>query len=327
MVSEAGPGRVRTVLRWGLRIVLGGLALVGLVSVVAARPAVGQWRSVEGGRIYQDAYARALASMPTPTRTVDVGTDYGTARAYLWGSPETSGQTPVLLLPGRTSGVPMWSLNLPTLAAHHPVIAVDAIGDAGRSVQTVPFIAVDDQALWLDQVVAELAPAGVHLVGHSFGGATAATYARRHPERVRSLVLLEPVFTFARPSARMMGWAVLGSLPWLPGPVRDRALAEIGGGERADPDDPVAQMITAGADHYAARLPTPQVLTDEQLRSFPMPVYVALADHDSLAGAAAVERARRLPDATVRVWPDTTHSLPMQVAEPLAEELHRFWRR
>lgn len=326
-MSDRFSGRFRTVMRWGLRGAVGALALVGIISIATSRPAVGYWRTPEGGTTYRDAYADALATMPTPSRTVDLSTDFGSVRAYVWSSPATAARTPVLLLPGRTSGVPMWSQNLPALIAQRPVIAVDAIGDAGLSAQTVPLTASEDQAHWVDQVIGELAPSGVHLVGHSFGGSTAATYARLHPERVRSLVLLEPVFTFAWPSARMLGWAMLGSLPWLPAPVRERALAEIGGGERADPNDPVAQMITAGADHYAAQLPTPSVLTDEQLAGLRMPVYVALAEQDSLAGAAAAERAGSLPNATVRTWPQTTHSLPMQVAEPLAEELQRFWDR
>ena len=315
-------------LRWVARGLVGALAVVGLLSLVLARPSVGQFRTAEGKRVYTAAYAEALAAMPSPTQTLDIPTDYGTVRAYVWRQPRTADRTPVLLLPGRTSGVPMWSENLPAIAAERPVIAVDALGDAGLSIQSVPMTTPDDQAVWIDQVVTRLAPDGVHVLGHSFGGATAATYARLHPERVHSLTLLEPVFTFGYPSARMMGWAMLGSVPFLPAPLRERALTEIGGGESADPDDPIARMITAGADHYAAQLPNPKVLTDDQMRGLTMPVYVAIADHDSLAGGQrAAERAAALPDGTVRVWPDTTHSLPMQVSAELSVELDRFWSR
>lgn len=33
----------------------------------------------------------------------------------------------------------------------------------------------------------------------------------------------------------------------------------------------------------------------------------------------------KLPHGTVKVWPKTTHSLPMQVAAELDAELERFW--
>lgn len=56
-----------------------------------------------------------------------------------------------------------------------------------------------------------------------------------------------------------------------------------------------------------------------------MPVYVALASDSSLAGSKAAEQARRIPDATVVVWPRTTHSLPMQAREPLDKALLEFW--
>ena len=329
MTSPDDPrrhGRPRRLIRRTIRVAVIALAAWGLITIVTARPGIGQFRSVAGQRDYRAAYAKAMAILPSPTRTEDIATDLGTVRAYLWRSPSSSSDTPVLLLPGRTSGVPMWSENLARLLAHHSVIAVDALGDAGLSVQSTPLTSTEDQAIWIDEVIRRLAPDGVHLVGHSFGGATAVTYARLHPERVRSLVLLEPVFTFGYPPARLMAWTVLASLPLLPESWRERALTEVGGGERAEPGDPIASMIGAGAAHYQAQLPNPRLLSAAQLDTLTMPVYVAIADSHSLAGGSrAADRARQLPHTTVEIWPDTTHSLPMQVAEQLDARLQEFW--
>src|SRR5690625_7792255 len=80
----------------------------------------------------------------------------------------------------------------------------------------------------------------------------------------------------------------------------------------------MAQMIEAGTEHYEAELPQPDVLTKQQITALEVPTYVAIGEHSSLAGGQrAVEGASALPDATVEVWPDTTHSLPMQAGEPL----------
>ncbi len=73
----------------------------------------------------------------------------------------------VVLLPGRTSGVPMWAYNLPDFAAARNTYALDALGDAGESVQSRPIRDAADQADWLDQVLAQLPVRSVHLVGHS----------------------------------------------------------------------------------------------------------------------------------------------------------------
>jgi len=321
--------RPHRTLRMGKRVLqvsVTCLAVVGAISLASDESGVGAFRSVAGARAYRDAYDRALQLLPAPRTTTDVTTSYGTVRAHRWESATTRGRTPVLLLPGRTSGSPMWVENLAGIAAIRPVIAVDALGDAGLSVQSAPITSMADQAAWLDEVVTELAPDGVHLVGHSFGAATAAAYARAHPQRVRTLTLLEPVFVLGYPPARVFGLATLTTLPLMPESIRQWSLEQIGGGAPADPDDPTAQMIALGARHYRADLPTPDLLTDSDLGALTMPTYVALAGRDSLAGGeSAAERARQLPHATVKVWPGTTHSLPLEVPDALLGDLRTLW--
>lgn len=325
-------GRLR---RLGRRLGLGiglVLALIGGLSVYRAfadPPGVGHFRSAEGRQEYLGHYQRAMQQLPEPTATHDVVTRYGIVRVYEWGTAD--GQPPVVLLPGRSSGVPMWTANLAGFAASHRVLAFDALGDAGLSVQTAPLRSFDDQAAWIDEVLAELAPQGVHLVGHSFGGATAASYARLHPERVRSLALLDPVFTVAYPPAEMMWWALVSSLPGIPEGLREHALSRIGGADEewaaGEDADPVSLMIAAGTEHFAAELPNPSPLSAEQAGRLTMPVYLAFAGRDSLAGGQDVaDQARQLlPQAQLQTWPNATHSLPMQEAVPLNLVLTEFW--
>lgn len=307
-------------------LVIAGVWSIG--SAVLGPPGVGHFRSAAGRAAYVQAYDRAMAQLPEPTAQYDIQTDFGVVRAYEWSTDETARTTPVVLLPGRSSGVPMWSVNLAGFAAGHRVIAFDALGDAGMSVQSSPLTSMEDQAEWIDQVLRVLAPDGVHLVGHSFGGATATAYARIHPERVRSLALLEPVFTFGYPPTRFMAWAMVASLPLIPEGVREHALGRIGGADGgAESQDPTAVMIRLGTRHYSADLPTPSLLSEDGASTMTMPVYVAIAGRESLAGGErAARRAQELlPRATVKTWPDTTHSLPMQEPEALGRELEELW--
>ena len=306
---------------------LAGLALVDLLR--PATPQVGNWRSAEGRADYQSAYRDVLEQLPQPATTTDVETSYGTVRLYEWSSPGTVDEPPVVLIPGRTSGAPMWRDNLPSVLGKHRVIALDPLGDAGLSVQAVPISSAADQSAWLDDVFDAVSPgADVHLVGHSFGGATAAAYALAHPDRVASLTLLEPVFTLAGPPVSIYLWSALILLP-TPRTWRDEALRRIGGtvdDAQTDIQDPLAQMIDIGAREYSAKLPTPSVLSDDELAALTMPVYVAIGGQESLAGGAeAARRARSMDDATVTVWPRTTHSLPFQVPEELGAALVGFW--
>ena len=42
-------------------------------------------------------------------------------------------------------------------------------------------------------------------------------------------------------------------------------------------------------------------------------------------GADSLSKTELIPNVTAEVWPNTTHSLPMQVPKPLAEKLAAFW--
>ena len=317
--------RIRLVMT-ALVVVLALVGVVGLYRTFAGPAGVGHFRSAQDRQEYLEYYQQVMETMPAPSQVEDVITSYGTVRVYTWESGAGRDSPPVVLLPGRASGAPMWAVNIPLLIQSRRVIAFDALGDAGMSVQSAPLTSADDQAAWVDEVLADVAPDGVHLVGHSFGGATAALYARIHPERVRSLTLLEAVFVFAYPPADIMGWTVVSSIPALPEGWRNKALERIGG-EKLSGTDPMELMIKAGAEKFDASLPTPSPLTDEQAEALTMPVYVAIAGRNSVAGGSkAVERAQKiLPQASIQVWDNATHSLPMQEAESLTPVLEQFW--
>ncbi|TQL67672.1 pimeloyl-ACP methyl ester carboxylesterase [Nocardioides albertanoniae] len=329
-VEEIEPHRRRR--RWPVAL-LGIVAVVssgGLVTLLSTSgPGVGHFRTPEGRETYTQAYAAAFAALPEPTETQDVETTFGTVRAYAWVSPNRVDEVPVVLVPGRASGVPMWGENLHDFVEHRTVYAFDAIGDSGLSEQTMPLRGMDDNARWVEEALGGLGLDRVHLVGHSQGGGLAAAVAVRHPDRLASLTLLEPIMTFGMLPAWAIGWSAVAALPFLPDSWRDRALNRIGGVEddEVDPDDPMARMIAAGTKHFdSGSLPTPSRLTEKQMRALRMPVYVAIASDKSLAGGEdAATRAAKVPEATVKIWPKTTHSLPMQVTAELDAELERFW--
>lgn len=298
------------------------------VSIIAPAPKVGHWRSAEGFEAYSLAYGEVMATLPEPTRSHDVSTEYGTVRVYEWAADDDAADAlPVVLVPGIRSGAPMWGANLTHWIGKRTLYAMDAIGDAGKSTQSIPFASFDDQGHWVEQVLAGLDLGRVHMIGHSFGGAIATMHALRHPGRVASLTLLEPVMVLHGLPASMYLWSSLLLLP-VPQSWKDKGLAEIGGVTVAEVQErtPMSVMIDEGAKHYDAITVTPRTLTDEEWRSMSMPVRVDIASDKSLAGGdEAAERARRLGKDPVTIWPRTTHSLPMQAADALGTELADYW--
>ncbi|SMO56523.1 alpha/beta fold hydrolase [Propioniciclava tarda] len=319
--------------RWSPRraalIVVIALAAAQVLSWFPDHPQVGHFRTAADRAAYEAAYSQALTRMPRPTLTIDVQTSFGVVRVYQWNNPDAPA-IPVVLLPGRGSGVPMWSENLPSLLSRRTVYAMDALGDAGLSAQTVPLTSAADQALWIDDALAGLGITRAHIVGHSFGAASAASLAVHRPSRVASLTLLEPAFVLNWPPISTLAWSVPATLPFLPQSWRDAAVAKVAGEDPGalDPNDPIARMITLGSTGYSAQLPTPNPLSESQLRGLAMPVYVAIAEASTITnGADSVDKANLIPAVETTIWPNTTHSLPMQAPELLAVELADFWAR
>ena len=99
---------------------------------------------------------------------------------------------PIVFVHGFGADLNAWMFNQPALAERHRTIALDLSGHGG-STKIMDF-ALDAAGFAgdVDQVLAALRVDRIHLVGHSMGGAIAASFARSHPERVASLTLIAP---------------------------------------------------------------------------------------------------------------------------------------
>ena len=106
-----------------------------------------------------------------------------------------SGQTIVLLHAGAGSGK-QWAKTAPFLQSHFRLIAPDLWGfgatDPWRGEHELTH---DDQALLVSRVVKATCPDSVHLVGHSYGGATAVRLVLGRRLEVLTLTLIEPILT------------------------------------------------------------------------------------------------------------------------------------
>lgn len=289
---------------------------------------LGKFRTIDGELKYKKAYENAMKFTPEPSQIFDIETDYGLVRVYEFLNSTNKLEIPIVLLPGRTSGTPMWTDNLEGLLSERTVYTIDILGDAGMSVQTKPIENEYDQALWLEQVFKGIELSQLHLIGHSFGGWNAANYTVHYPERVMSLNLLEPVFVFTGLRWDFYIKSIPASLPFLPDSMREKMLKDIGGTTEIDMNDPLAKMISEATEHYAVALPLPKVFEAKQLSKLDMPVYVALGGesilHDSQK--AYNNASHNIKKLQIKIWVDGTHSLPMEYAEEINQELLEFMR-
>jgi pimeloyl-ACP methyl ester carboxylesterase len=110
---------------------------------------------------------------------------------------------PVVLLHGQGGFGAQWMLVLPQLAASHRVIAPDLPG-LGASVMLDREPDAATVMTWLGELIERTCERPPALVGLSLGGAIAARYARDHPERLSSLVLVDSGGLGGRPQLRAL---------------------------------------------------------------------------------------------------------------------------
>ena len=136
----------------------------------------------------------------------------GNTEYELVGPP---GGSLVLLLHGGT--VPMWTWDqqVPALvAAGFRVLRYDMLGKGRSACPDTVYNRALFQRQLNELLVALDITTPFHLVGFSFGAATAASFAAQHPHRVKQLALIAPVLHFAqgKPVVRAVRVPVLGRL-------------------------------------------------------------------------------------------------------------------
>lgn len=309
-------------------IVIGLVALV--VTVGMRKPApIGHWDNAAGQDRFLRNYRTAFADLPTPAQTFDVRTDFGFVRVYRFAASTGagtagSGNVPLVLLPGRASATPVWADNVPSLLRIGDVYTIDLLGEPGMSVQDRPIRNDTEQAEWLHQTLGALPPERFHLVGLSIGGWTAVNLALHRPDHIASMTVIDPVYVFADMPLGTIVRSIPAALPWLPRSWRDSFNSYTAGGVPVG-DEPVADMIEAGMQHYRLRLPQPTRISEEQLGRLDLPVLAIIAGnsvmHDPQSAAETARRALR--HGTVRLYPGASHAVngeqPAQLATDIAD--------
>jgi pimeloyl-ACP methyl ester carboxylesterase len=204
--------------------------------------------------------------------------------------------SPVILLHGGLGNSDHWANQVPALAEHFQVIAIDSRGQ-GRSTRTHAPITYDAMAGDVIAVMDKLEVPRASIVGWSDGGEIALKLAISHPGRV------DHVFVFGtnydangskprggHPSATFAAYAAKSRADYLKlSKVSPRQFDEL-------------------VDWLLPVWRNPMGFTKDQLRSIQAPTMVADGDHDEIIVLAQVEEmAQLIPHAKLAVIKDTSH--------------------
>ncbi|MBB5775988.1 alpha/beta fold hydrolase [Nonomuraea jabiensis] len=273
---------------------------------------------------YYAVYDQVLGELwPVPVDAIDVETRAGLVRIYRAGPVEGN---PVVLLAGAGANALAWYRYIEPLARTRPVLAVDPLGEPGRSVQRRPLATGAEVGGWFTDVLAAVGAERAHVAGFSYGGWTAVEQQLGGGGRVAALTLVDPG-GFAPLPRRFVRWALAGAVAsMLPRTLRHRmaGLADNG----ALREDGLMRLMQAGW-FFRRRLPLPPAYTDEQLRELSVPVQVLLGARSALldAEAVAVRLADIVPSWRVEIVPGTGHGLPVEAPDLVAERILTFPRQ
>lgn len=267
-------------------------------------------------------YAEVLAQRWPPHERVEIATSFGPTGVVRAG---TGAGAPVVLLAGGSANAATWSPLLPALAGH-PILAIDVLGEAGASEQTAPVADAAARARWLAEVLAGAGVERMHLVGLSAGASLALSCATRLPERVVSVVALEPARSLA-PVRAAFWWRVVTVLVTGSRGRADAFLRWCRGGDEV-PEPLRGLLISALTEHRSRAVPPPERLADDRLRAMTMPVLVALGARSPVHDVGRVaDRARLIPDVEVHRVEGAAHGLFAERPDEVGRLVAAFLRR
>ena len=141
----------------------------------------------------------------------DLYTNVGNVNTRYWSAGE-KGST-VILLHGVGCSVEFWERNIAALAREHRVFAVDIVGFGRTDKPAVDYTF----QLMADFVLDFMKTMGIDkasLVGNSMGGGISMTVAAQAPDRVKKIVLVDPVGLGRKlsPVMRIMSLPVIGNV-------------------------------------------------------------------------------------------------------------------
>lgn len=227
---------------------------------------------------------------------------------------------PVLLIHGLGADHTDWRFQIPALAAHYRVLAVDLPG-FGASAALPGGSRIEDYAQALHAWLDEQGVGTLHaVIGHSMGGAVALEFALARPTRTSRLVLMNTLISFVprrvkqhlefwyrRLMVRLLGLPRLAELSaWRMFPGADQGALRAAIMERGRRNRPqVYRQALAALSRWDAR---------DRLASLTSPVLWLASERDYFDAQWVREGAAALAQVDLQ-WFEARHGLPMEAPE------------
>ena len=290
------------------------------------------FKTSKGEAAFRAAYDDGLRLWPVPYEELDVPTRFGHTHVIVSGEENAP---PLVLLHGYMATSTSWQPNIADFSKHYRTYAIDVMGQASKSIPAVPIRNAADYVVWLTEALNALRLDRVSMVGTSFGGWLALTFAIAAPERVNKLALLSAGGFM--PMAKEFS---LRGMLMVIFPTRftvNSFMHWLGFKERLDESATrtirdFLNLVYLGLEHFRMPQETarvmPAVFTDDELRRTHVPTLVLYGDDEAICDpAAALRRAQRLmPDVEGHLIPDCSHDMCVSQSRVVNARVLEFLR-
>jgi pimeloyl-ACP methyl ester carboxylesterase len=200
----------------------------------------------------------------------------------------------------------MWAGDVTDYSRRYRVLAIDLLGEPGKSAPNRPSWNGPAYAEWLEDLLNALELEAVTIIGISQGAWTALKFAVSQPERVTALAVLSPG-GITRDKLSFVVRALPLSLLGRWGIARINRLVLAGQSVPAE----VEEAMTLLMMHFKARVGVLPLFSDTELRRLTMPVQLVMGARDALRDAEKVTaRMKQLvPHLTATIVPEAGHAL------------------
>ena len=152
-------------------------------------PDLSLYKSEEGYSKMMSWYNRVQEEISVDHESVFADTRFGKTHMIMAGKEN---QKSVLLIPGVAGCAPLWRHQINAFSDHFRVLAIDIVGQPGKSAANPPSVFNDDFTDWLEDIIHAFNLDKPHIVGVSTGGTTAMDMAIRKPDLIDKTVMCGP---------------------------------------------------------------------------------------------------------------------------------------
>lgn len=194
----------------------------------------------------------------------------------------------------------------------------------GKSSQTAIGYTIDDMVGDLHAVIARTVNRAVHLVGNSFGGVVAVSFARKYPELAKSIVLIDAHLGEAGFADQMADTLSLQ------GEERDKQIAKSFEHWLGRHSERKRNRLAKHAEDLITRtslvadIRSTPPLEAKDLKSLALPILALYGEHSDLR-AKSQQLLAALPNCTTKILADCTHAILWEATVQLRSEIASFF--